>query len=90
MAFASIAIQQSMGYDMTKRPPFACEELTIYIKKTIESTGKCIFRRDDIGHSCCHFVYDPECNHFGRLIGFDKDMNRMYYKCDLDEWRLRL
>lgn len=68
---------------MTKRPPFACEELTVYIKRTIEKTGKCVFRQSDEVQRYCHFAYDPECNHFGSLIGFDKNMNRIYYRCEL-------
>jgi hypothetical protein len=69
---------------MTKKLPLACEAVTDDIKRYIKQTGKCKFQFDErIGIPYCHFVYEPECGHFGRLLGFDKEMGREYYRCEL-------
>jgi hypothetical protein len=62
--------------------PLACPAITEYIKKTIESTGKCVFRQPYDSGMRCHFAEDPECGHYGEALGFDREMRREYYRCE--------
>jgi hypothetical protein len=64
------------------KQPNPIDSVKEYIKNVTETTGKCPFNVPDemLGYHC-HFVFDPECGHYGRLIGADK--KREYRKCEL-------
>jgi hypothetical protein len=69
---------------MKKEHPVSSDAVLDSIKLTIQGYGKCHFTQtNEFVQKYCHFIYDPGCSYFGRLIGFDKDMKRNYNRCEL-------